>query len=280
MLNDFYQTLNPVAFAVGPFQVRWYGIAYVLGFLFAGLLMTRLAKRWRLRFDVDALLTIICCVIMGIILGARLGYCLFYGEGYYWAHPLELLAFNQGGMSFHGGLIGALLSGIVAAKLTGIPYLTLADMGAVVAPIGLFLGRCANFVNGELWGGPTDLPWGVAFGGTAGTMMRHPSQLYEALLEGVLLFIVLFALSRKRPARPRGTFIGTFFVLYGVFRFLIEFVRQPDVQIGYLYGGWLTMGQALSAPLVIVGIALLVYALKRQLPQQGLPEKADRADNS
>ena len=271
MLNDIYQNLDPVAFTIGPFAVRWYGIAYVLGFIFAGLLMWRLAKRWNLRFDTDALLTIICCVIVGVILGARLGYCLFYGDGYYLAHPLDILAFQQGGMSFHGGLIGALLSGIVAAKLTGIPYLTLADMGSIVAPIGLFLGRCANFVNGELWGAVTDLPWGVVFGGSAGMMPRHPSQLYEALLEGVLLFIILFALSRKLPPRPRGTFLGVFLTCYGCFRFLIEFVRQPDAHIGYLYGDWLTMGQVLSIPLIVIGIAVLVYACVKKPPQQGLP---------
>ena len=271
MLNDIYHNLDPVAFSIGPFAVRWYGIAYVLGFLLAGFLMVRIARRWKLRFSTDALLTIICCVIVGVILGARLGYCLFYGTENYLANPLEILAFHHGGMSFHGGLIGALLSGIVAAKLTGIPYLTLADLGAIVAPIGLFLGRCANFVNGELWGDYTDLPWGVVFGGAAGQMPRHPSQLYEALLEGVLLFIVLYVLSRKLPPRPRGTFIGVFLVLYGCFRFLIEFVRQPDVQLGYLYGGWLTMGQLLSMPLVVVGIGVLVYALKKKLPQVGLP---------
>ncbi len=167
--------------------------------------------------------------------------------------------------------MGALLSGIVAARLTGIPYLTLADMGAIVAPIGLFLGRCANFINGELWGDFTDLPWGVVFGGAAGNMPRHPSQLYEALLEGVLLFIVLFALSRKRPPRPRGSFIGVFLLLYGIFRFLIEFVRQPDAQLGYLFGGWVTMGQLLSIPLIVAGVVILVWAISRKLPQQGLP---------
>jgi len=272
MLNDFYQNLDPVAFTIGPLAVRWYGIAYVLGFLFAGLLMWRLAKRWKLKFDSDALLTIICCVIVGVIVGARLGYCLFYGNYNYLENPLELLAFNHGGMSFHGGLVGALLAGIVAAKLTGIPYLTLADMGVIAAPIGLFLGRCANFVNGELWGAYTDLPWGVVFGGSAGMLPRHPSQLYEALLEGVVLFIILFALSRKLPPRPRGTFLGVFLTLYGCFRFLVEFVRQPDAQIGYLYGDWLTMGQVLSVPLIIAGIIVFVYACKKQLPQQGLPD--------
>lgn len=270
MLNDLYQNLDPVAFTVGPFAVRWYGLAYVFGFALAALLMWHIAKRWKLRFDTDALLTIFCCAIIGIVVGARLGYCLFYGNGMYLRDPVQILAVNQGGMSFHGGLIGALLSGIVAAKLTKIPYLTLADMGAIVAPIGLFLGRCANFVNGELWGAYTDLPWGVAFGGMAGLMPRHPSQLYEALLEGVLLFFILFALSRKLPPRPRGTFIGVFLTLYGCFRFLIEFVRQPDPQIGYLWGDWLTMGQVLSTPLIIIGIVLLVYAYRTKLPQKGL----------
>ncbi len=271
MLNDFYHSLDPVAFTIGPFAVRWYGIAYILGFIFAALLMSRIAKRWKLRFDTDALLTIICCVIVGVIVGARLGYCLFYGNGEYLKNPVEILAINQGGMSFHGGLIGALIAGIVAAKLTHIPYLTLADMGCIAAPIGLFLGRCANFINGELWGDYTDLPWGVVFGGSAGMMPRHPSQLYEALLEGVVIFLVLFILSRKQPPRPRGTFFGVFLIMYGCFRFLVEFVRQPDVQLGYLYGDWLTMGQVLSVPLIIVGIGVLIYAMKKKLPQQGLP---------
>lgn len=272
MLNDIYQNLDPVAFSIGPFSVRWYGLAYMVGFLCAALLMWCIAKRWKLRFDADALLTIICCIIVGVIVGARLGYCLFYGNGYYFEHPLEIFALNQGGMSFHGGLIGALLSGIVASKLTRIPYLTLADMGAIVAPIGLFLGRCANFVNGELWGAPTDLPWGVVFGGSAGMMPRHPSQLYEALLEGVLLFVILFALSLKRPPRPRGTFIGVFLIVYGICRFLIEFVRQPDAQLGYLFGGWVTMGQVLSVPLILIGICVLIFAATKKLPQKGLPE--------
>ena len=145
-------------------------------------------------------------------------------------------------------------------------------MGCVAAPLGLLFGRLANFVNGELWGAPTDLPWGVVFGGLAGDMPRHPSQLYEALLEGVVIFCVLFALSRKRPPRPRGTFLGIFLIMYGAFRFLVEFVREPDVQLGYLWGGWLTMGQLLSVPLVVVGVCVLVYAVRMKKPQQGLPE--------
>ena len=270
MLNDIYQSLDPVAFTLGPLTVRWYGLAYIAGFICAAFVLWRIAKRWRVRVNEDALLTIMLCVIIGVILGGRLGYVLVYGNGYYFSHPTEIFAFSNGGMSFHGGLIGALLAGIVAAKFTRIPYLTLADMGCIAAPIGLFFGRCANFVNGELWGAPTDLAWGVVFGGTAGTMPRHPSQLYEAFLEGIVLFAVLFLLSRRRPPRPRGTFLGTFLALYGIFRFAIEFVRQPDAQIGYLWGGWLTMGQVLSVPLVIAGVVVLAYAAKTKLPQQGL----------
>lgn len=272
MLNDLYQMLDPIAFQVGPFAVRWYGLAYIAGFICAFLVIANLAKRWKVRVDENSFFTIVFAVIIGVILGGRLGYVLFYGDGYYLQHPEKILAFNEGGMSFHGGLIGVLAGGMIAAKITRIPFLTLADMGCVGAAIGLFFGRCANFVNGELWGAPTDLPWGVVFGGAAGEVARHPSQLYEALLEGVVIFVVLFALSRKKPPLPRGTHFGLFLIMYGTFRFLVEFIREPDVQLGYLWGGWLTMGQLLSLPLVIAGIAILIYALKMKLPQQGIPE--------
>lgn len=272
MLNDIYQGLDPIAISLGPLVVRWYGLAYVLGFVCAAAIIYFVAKRWKLGMSEDNLLTLMVCAIVGVVLGARIGYVLFYGDGYYLSHPLEILAFNQGGMSFHGGLVGLLIGGAVAARMTRIPFLTLADLGSIAAPIGLFFGRCANFVNGELWGAPTSLPWGVVFGGTAGVMPRHPSQLYEALLEGVVLFCVLYILSRKQPPRPQGTFLGVFLVGYGLFRFLIEFVRQPDAQIGYLWGGWLTMGQVLSVPLMVAGACALVYAVRVKKPQKGLPE--------
>ena len=272
-LNEIYQAIDPVALSLGPLQIRWYGLAYVAGFICAFLVIAKLSQRWKIRINDDAFFTVVFCVIFGVILGGRLGYVLVYGDGYYLQHPEKILAFNEGGMSFHGGLVGVIIGGIIAAKITKIPFLTLADMGVVGVPIGLFFGRCANFINGELWGAPTDLPWGVVFGGAAGTMARHPSQLYEALLEGVVLFIVLFALSRKTPARPRGTFFGTFLLLYGLFRFMIEFIRQPDAQIGYLVGtDWFTMGQALSIPLMVAGVVFLVYAWKTKKPQMGLPE--------
>ncbi len=268
MLNELYQNIDPVAFSIGPFVVRWYGIAYLLGFAAAAFLIYRIAKRWNVKVDSDALLSIMLYIIIGIIVGARLGYIVFYGNGYYFQHPGQIL---YAGMSFHGGLIGALIAGIFAARTTGIPYLTLCDLGAIAAPVGLFFGRCANFINGELWGSPTDLAWGVVFGGSAGNIPRHPSQLYEALLEGLLLFLILYLLSRKMPPRPRGSFLGAFFTLYGIFRFGIEFIRQPDSQIGYLWGGWLTMGQLLCVPLILFGIIVLVYAGRKNLPQQGLP---------
>lgn len=272
MLNDIYQMLDPIAFQIGPFAVRWYGLAYIAGFICAFLVLANLAKRWKVKIDEDAFYVIVFAVILGVIVGGRLGYVLFYGDGFYLQHPEKILAFNEGGMSFHGGLIGVLIGGMIAARITRIPFLTLADMGSVGAAIGLFFGRCANFVNGELWGAPTDLPWGVVFGGAAGEIARHPSQLYEALLEGVVIFCVLFALSRKRPPLPRGTFIGLFLVMYGMFRFLIEFIREPDVQLGYLWGGWLTMGQLLSVPLILAGVGVLIYAFVMKLPQQGIPE--------
>lgn len=273
MLDALYHAMDPVAFTIGPLSVRWYGIGYVLGFAVAAFLLYRISRRWKLRIDVDAVLTIMVCVIIGVILGARLGYCIFYGNGYYLSHPLEVFAINQGGMSFHGGLIGALLSGIVAAKITTIPYLTLADLGAIAATLGIFFVRCANFINGELWGAPTDAPWGVVFGGSAGDMPRHPSQLYEGILEGLVIFAVLMLMSFKKPTLPRGSFIGVFLMLYGIFRILIEFVREPDVQLGYLAFGWVTMGQILSLPLIIAGIALLIYAKGTEKPQKGMTEK-------
>lgn len=270
MLNEIYQNLDPVAFSAGPFTVRWYGIAYVLGFVFTGLVIYIVAKRWKIKVGIDQVTTIIMWAIIGIILGARLGYVLFYGAGYYLENPGKIFMFSEGGMSFHGGLIGGLLSAIVSAKQLKMPYTTIADLCVIGAPIGLFFGRCANFVNGELWGAATDLPWGVVFGGYAGDIARHPTQLYEALLEGVVIFIVLFTLARKLPPRPRGTFLGLFLVMYGCFRFLIEFVRQPDAQMGYLAGGWFTMGQALSLPLMVVGVCLLIWATRVKLPQVGV----------
>lgn len=269
MLNDIYHMLDPVAFSIGPFTARWYGIAYIVGFLLAILVMYFVAKRWKVRFSADDVCAVLLAGMLGVIIGGRLGYVLFYNFELYAAHPLEILNFAHGGMSFHGGFVGALVGGVIAAKIIKMPYLSLVDLVIIGAPLGLFFGRCANFVNGELWGAPTDLPWGVVFGGSAGMIPRHPSQLYEALLEGLLLFVILFVMSRRRPPYPRGTFTGVFMLGYGLARFLVEFVRLPDVQLGYLYGDWFTMGQLLSIPLIIAGIALLVYAHMTKYAQEG-----------
>ncbi|MBP3892560.1 MAG: prolipoprotein diacylglyceryl transferase [Atopobiaceae bacterium] len=268
-LNDLYHMLDPIAFAMGPFVVRWYGLAYLFGFIACGVIMYRTARRWGINLTVDDVFTIMTGIACGVILGGRLGYVLFYGKGYYLAHPLSIVMLNEGGMSFHGGLIGAVVGGYVANREVGMSFATLCDLVAIGAPIGLFLGRCANFVNGELWGKETSLPWGVMFDDAGGgAVYRHPSQLYEALLEGVVMFVVLYVLSLRKPPRPQGTFVGTFLMLYGIFRFCIEFVRLPDSQMGYLAWGWLTMGQVLSVPLVLAGAALLYIASRRQSPQR------------
>lgn len=275
MLNDIYHAIDPVIFTIGPISLRWYGLAYLCGFVLAAFLVRRIFRRWHLSIDIDGILSIMICVIFGVLVGARLGYCLFYGDGYYMEHPLEVLALNKGGMSFHGGLVGALLSGLAARRMTDIPYLTLVDVGVVAASIALFFGRCANFINGELWGAPTELAWGVVFGGAAGDVARHPSQLYEAFLEGIVIFAVLYAMTYRKPPLPRGSFSGAFLLMYGVFRFLIEFVREPDAQLGYLAGDWLTMGMMLSVPMVLAGAGLLLYAWRRRLPQEGMSSGSD-----
>ena len=272
MLNDLYHMLDPVAISAGPITIYWYGLAYVVGALLTAVVMYRTQRRWGFNITIDDLTSVVVGVVFGLIIGARLFYVVFYGDGYYWAHPLEIFATNEGGMSFHGGLVGGIIGGIIVCRMYKLDAWTLADLAVIGAPLALCLGRCANFVNGELWGKPTDLPWGVVFGGTAGDMPRHPSQLYEAMLEGLVIFFVLFALSRKTdPPRPRGFFLGTFLVLYGVFRILIEFVRLPDVQLGYFFGTWGTMGQLLSLPMLVVGICLLAWSLIRKDPQRGMP---------
>lgn len=275
MLNEIYHAIDPVAFAIGPFSVRWYGLAYLAGFALAGWIIYRTAKRWKVNLDVDNLCTIVIAVVIGILLGGRLGYCLFYGNGYYFENPIEILYINKGGMSFHGALIGGIIAGIIVCKRVGMPILTFADMTCVGCPLGLLFGRCANFINGELWGAPTNLPWGVNFGGAAGDIYRHPSQLYEGFLEGIVIFVVMYLLSRKKKPCSQGVYSGLFLIMYGVFRIAVEFVREPDVQIGYLFGGWLTMGMVLSVPLILGGVVLLAYAKCSKKPQAGLQNEVE-----
>lgn len=255
-----YPAIDPVAFAIGPFAVRWYGLSYVVGFILAALVMRELNKRWGVGLSTDDLLDVVLVAVVGLVLGARLGYVLFYGVGAYWEEPLSVFAFWDGGMSFHGGLVGLLAVGTFIAWRKGVSALRLFDMGAVGAPLGLLFGRLANFINGELWGRATDAPWGMVFPRAPGGMPRHPSQLYEALLEGLILFIVLWLLSRRK--RGDGFMIGTMIGLYGVFRIVVEFFREPDIQLGFMAGSF-TMGQLLSVPMVVVGAWLVWRAMRR-----------------
>ena len=266
-----YPNIDPVFFSIGPFAVRWYGLAYVAGFILAGLIVRSLSRRWEIGLSDDDLLDIVLAAVVGLVVGARLGYVLFYGVGGYWSDPLSILAFWDGGMSFHGGLIGIMLAGVLVARRKGIPVLRLYDLGAVGAPLGIFLGRIANFINGELWGRETDVPWGMVFPSAPGNSPRHPSQLYEALLEGLVLFVVLFLLSRKR--RGDGLIIGTLLALYGVFRIFVEFFREPDIQLGFVTGSF-TMGQVLSLPMVAIG-AWLVWRSFRGGSTAGDPVPGD-----
>ena len=264
-----FPAIDPIALQVGPFAVRWYGIAYLLGFLGAWLVMRWLVARWKLNISDDDQLTIVLAAVVGVVAGGRLGYVLFYGGGYYWSHPAQILAVWDGGMSFHGGLVGILLAAVVVALTMRIPWLTLCDIGSVGAPVGIFFGRLANFVNQELWGRVTTVPWGVVFPG-AGASPRHPSQVYEAVLEGFVIFLVMVILASRRHALPRGVLFGVLLSLYGIFRISIEFLREPDAQIGFLPGG-MTMGQALSAPLIVCGVAVVAWSLWRGLPEKGRP---------
>lgn len=270
-LNDIYHAMSPIAFSLGPLTVRWYGLGYLFGFLIAGVVIWRTQIRWKLDLTIDDIVGIISGIALGVIIGARLGYVIFYGAGSYFSNPLRIFALNEGGMSFHGGLVGAIIGGTIVCKKSHISIPTICDLCVIGATWGVFFVRCANFVNGELWGKECNLPWGVMFSDTGGgEVYRHPTQLYEALLEGLVMFFVLYALSRKVPPRPQGTFFGCFLMLYGLFRILIEFVRLPDAQLGYLFGtNWLTMGQILSIPLLLAGIAILIRAYRFPSAQQG-----------
>jgi len=262
-----FPAMDPIALHLGPITVRWYGLAYLSAFVASFFLLRWLSRRWKLDLTDDDLLSIVLAAVIGVVVGGRLGYVLFYSGGTYLAHPAEIFAIWTGGMSFHGGLLGILIAGAVVARILRIPWLTLCDLGAACAPIGLFFGRLANFVNDELWGRVTTVPWGVVFP-FAGASPRHPSQLYEAALEGVVIFAVMLWLAIRRPAPPRGVLLGWLLTLYGAFRIFVELFREPDIQIGFLPGG-ATMGQLLSIPVLLLGIGLLVWAYRRRLPQRG-----------
>ncbi len=263
-----YPDIDPVIFAVGPVAVRWYGLMYVIGFTAAYLLVRRQAAQFGWQQMLDQLDNLNLALILGVILGGRLGYVLFYNLPYYLEHPLEIIATWQGGMSFHGGVIGVLTAGLIFCRRAGLEFWKTADAYTVTVPVGLGLGRIGNFMNGELYGRVTEIPWGMIFPG-GGELPRHPSQLYEALLEGLVLFCILWPL-RAKPWRnpsgslwPHGSLLAFFLICYGTFRWLIEFFREPDPQLGLLLFG-LSMGQLLCAAMIAAGLLLHVILRKQQ----------------
>jgi phosphatidylglycerol:prolipoprotein diacylglycerol transferase len=258
MLALPFPNIPPSLFSIGPVGVRWYGLMYVLGFIFCFLFLAKQSKKGRIPLNVAQLESLVFFVFFGILLGGRLGYVLFYNLPYYLAHPLEIISLWEGGMSFHGGLVGVVIALFLFAKKYKFHPLTVGDALVLPLPIALGLGRIGNFINGELFGKATTLPWCMVFP-EGGDLCRHPSQLYEALLEGAVLFFLLLFIAKKSPRR--GILVGYFFLFYGLFRFLIEFVRQPDHQLGTL-ALQLTMGQWLSLPLIITGVILLIVLQK------------------
>lgn len=278
----YFVDINPIVFSLGPIQIHWYGIMYLLGFGGAWWLGQRRRAAGRLPVTHDQFSDLCFYMMMGVIVGGRVGYMLFYDTGNFLRNPLLLFRIWEGGMSFHGGLLGVLAAGLIWTRRHAVNFFDAIDFVAPLVPIGLGLGRLGNFINGELWGRLTSAPWGMIFptgvenppnatidqlremaaAGQLDAYARHPSQLYEFALEGVVLFAVLWFYSRK--PRPRYAVSGLFALLYGIFRFVVEFVRVPDVQLGYLAFDWLTMGQILSLPLIAIGVFLLV--LSRRSP--------------
>ena len=261
-----FPAFDPVLISIGPFAIRWYALAYIFGILF-GWLYARALIRAENLWGGPAPLTVadfddfIIWVTLGIILGGRIGYVLFYNLPHFASHPAEIFEVWKGGMSFHGGFTGCVVAVIWFALRRKLSILSLGDLTCAVAPIGLFLGRLANFINGELWGRTAEVPWAMVFPG-AGPLPRHPSQLYEASLEGVALFLALAVMMRGGALKRPGLILGAFALLYGLARSFCEFFREPDPQLGFLWGD-LTMGMLLSVPLMLAGIILIWVARRR-----------------
>jgi phosphatidylglycerol---prolipoprotein diacylglyceryl transferase len=262
-----FPAINPVLISIGPFAIRWYALAYIVGII-AGWLYARAIISAQKLWGGPAPITVaefddfIIWITLGIILGGRVGYVLFYNLPHFVAHPLEVFELWNGGMSFHGGFLGCVIATVVFALRRGLPILSLGDVTTAVAPIGLFLGRIANFINGELWGRPTDGPWAMIFP-SGGPVPRHPSQLYEAALEGLVLLAALGVIVRLGALKRPGLVTGAFAVGYGIARTVCEFFREPDAQLGFLWGG-LTMGMLLCIPLIAAGLGVIAFALTRQ----------------
>jgi phosphatidylglycerol:prolipoprotein diacylglycerol transferase len=261
-----HPNISPVAVQLGPLKIHWYGLMYLLGFWgcwWLGVIRGR--KPW-MNWSRDRVSDVVFYVVMGVILGGRLGYMLFYaytkdGQWIPWHDPPAIFRVWDGGMSFHGGLIGVSIAMILFARHNQLKIFQVSDFVATLVPFGLFTGRIGNFINGELWGAPTSLPWGMLFQNDPQQLPRHPSQLYEAGLEGIVLLSLLWWFGSK--PRPRMASTGLFLIGYGVFRMCIEFVRIPDAQFGYFAFNWLTMGQILSLPMVIGGAVIMAIAYRR-----------------
>ena len=271
LLIDF-PSFNPIAVALGPFAIRWYALAYIGGIVFGWLYARALIKNEKLwsgpaPISLVQMDDFILWVTLGIILGGRTGYVLFYNLPFFIEHPAAILKLWEGGMSFHGGFLGCVVAVMSFARKNDVSILSLGDITTAVGPIGLFLGRLANFINSELWGRPADpgLPWAIIFP-NGGPLPRHPSQLYEAGLEGILLFTVLAIMIRFGALKRPGMILGAFILIYGLTRIAGEHFREPDVQLGFLWGG-LTMGMLLSIPMLIVGGILIVWAIRRGAPK-------------
>ena len=254
-----FPRIDPVFLSIGPLQFRWYGLMYVLAFITSYFIIRSEVKRKQLSLTTDDVADLVFYGAMGVVLGGRIGYILFYNLGFYLANPLKLLAVWEGGMSFHGGAIGVVIAFILYARRKKIQFIKLIDMAALCAPVGLGLGRIGNFINAELYGRPTGVPWGMVFPGSDG-LPRHPSQIYEAFLEGFVLFSIVRFVSRRTEVNGMVTFTAC--AGYGLFRFIVEYYRQPDAQMGIFFGLF-SMGQLLSLPMFLLG-GVMVFLLARK----------------
>lgn len=273
LLSINFPQIDPVFLRLGPVQLRWYGLMYMLSFIIGYFLLKGLAKERKLKLTPDDLYDLLFYIIIGVMVGGRVGYVLFYDLRGYMQTPLDIFKIWQGGMSFHGGFIGVILAVLYITKKKGWDFWEIGDLICVGVPIGLGLGRLGNFINGELFGRPTNLPWGIVFP-DGGEMARHPSQIYEALLEGLLLYLILRWLFKKHY-QP-GTVVWGLIGFYGLFRFVVEFVREPDAQIGFDLGPF-TRGQLLTIPMLVIGLWKMFTYVRRDHPEPKQPSNKSRA---
>jgi len=256
-----FPEIDPIIFSIGPLAIRWYALAYIAGLIIGWRLMIRFANAPGSQVSAEQVDDFLVWATLGVIFGGRLGYVLFYKPAFYFSNPIEIFQVWQGGMSFHGGFLGVVVAALLFARKHKLPIFSLADMLAIVAPVGLFFGRIANFINAELYGRVTDVSWGMVFP-NGGPLPRHPSQLYEAALEGLLLFLIQIALRNTEIGRKPGVATGVFLIGYALARGFVELFREPDAHLGFLIGG-ATMGQLLSIPMILVGALLITRQLKR-----------------